>query len=42
MLSTRILSILAIAAALCFVALIALQVWEHVYYGQPPSVWPAP
>ena len=40
--STKILSILAIVATLCFAVLVVLQVVELTHYSAPPSVWPVP
>lgn len=32
---------LAIFTAVCFIAVITLQVVEFLHYSSPPSVWPA-
>lgn len=41
MFSSKVLSILALVATVCFLALAALQVFELTYYRADPSVWPA-
>lgn len=40
MFSTKIASVLAIIATLCFLILIVLQIAELLYYRADPSVWP--
>jgi hypothetical protein len=40
MFSSKLASWIALAAALCFIALVALQVAELMSYRAPPSVWP--
>jgi hypothetical protein len=40
MLFTKILGILAVIAALCCIALVAMQVMELNFYAAAPSVWP--
>ena len=37
----KIWAILTLLAFLCFATLVGFQVWEYVYYGSDPSVWPA-
>lgn len=41
MFSSKVISILAIAATVCFLLLIGLQIWEINGYSAEPSVWPA-
>lgn len=41
MFSTKVMGILALAAAVFCVVLIGLQVAELMYYSADPSVWPA-
>lgn len=41
MFSTKIASVLATIATLCFLTLIVLQIVELLYYRADPSVWPA-
>lgn len=38
--STKLLGVLAIVAAACFAAIVALQAVEMLHYGADPSVWP--
>ncbi len=40
MFSSKVLALLALIAAVCFLALIGLQIGELMYYGAEPSVWP--
>ncbi len=42
MFSSKLASVLALIATLCFVATIVLQALELSHYGAPPSVWPTP
>ena len=42
MFSTKTAGVLAIAATVCFLLVIVLQVSEMMSYGANPSVWPAP
>jgi hypothetical protein len=37
---STLLGVLALLAAICFLALIALQVMEWMHYGADPSIWP--
>ncbi len=39
--SIRIVSVLAILAAVCLAVLVGLQIVERQHYRAPPSVWPA-
>ena len=39
--SSKLFSILAIVAVVCFVTLITLQFVELSFYDASPSVWPA-
>ena len=41
MFSSKIASVLAIVATVCFVVLITLQVLELMHYSAAPSAWPA-
>ena len=41
MFSSKVLAILAAVAAICFLLLVGLQVWELKGYSAEPSVWPA-
>lgn len=41
MFSSKVMTILAIVATLCFAAVVALQVLEFTHYSAEPSVWPA-
>ncbi|MBI3986736.1 MAG: hypothetical protein HY343_07445 [Lentisphaerae bacterium] len=41
-LSLIIFSIVGVVAALLFMGIVAFQVMEHLYYREPPSVWPTP
>jgi hypothetical protein len=33
-------AVLAIVGTVCYLAVVAMQVLEYTWYGQPPSVWP--
>lgn len=37
---SALLGVLALVSALCFLALIAMQVMEFLHYRSAPSVWP--
>lgn len=37
---SKIATVLAIIASLCFVALLTLQVLEMTHYSAEPSLWP--
>lgn len=40
MYSSKIAGFLALVAALCFIALVALQAMEIMHYSAEPTLWP--